>query len=321
MTQCNVCLRTSFFPKRFGKANICSACYLKIKGPSWNHQYEQYQRAELKREKAISLAQKYEYPEFVVAEINNFFLSQQNLMQRCDCCNNLVRSPVSIGTAILCNQCFDKINTSAWKEEEYESNDEVEKNLSKVLKTAQKNQFPPNVIAEIHHHFDSKIQPGLLISINSGLGQKLKVYETYSILTTQTSFNDTEILKLYRKVSKDSDLSFKDISSSLVENALKRDVIGSVMTSAVGITAVADAISAKKRTFEVFYGDYHIDYSYYKNIEYHKADDSIGFIRFSKNPNGKDCSGDVVFFFADDSRKVNFAYKSIMQKITSMSKN
>lgn len=100
-------------------------------------------------------------------------------MKICDCCKQPVQSLQTIEKAKICKQCFSKISTSAWKEDKYDNNDDVEKNRQKVLKIASKNGFPPIVIDSI------KIILLILQSVTNTMYQyhsKVNVTQTFLLI-------------------------------------------------------------------------------------------------------------------------------------------
>ena len=150
MAKCDVCGKTTLIPETFGEVNVCKVCFMKANGIMWKRQYEKYEDAEKWRSKALESANKNNFPEFVVDAINEFFYDQFDSMSACDCCGQPVKHLQLIGKSNICKCCFAKINIAAWKETEYDDNEEVERNRRKVLKIASNNNFTPIVVEGIN---------------------------------------------------------------------------------------------------------------------------------------------------------------------------
>ena len=286
MAKCDVCAKSTLLPERFGTVNVCRLCFIKANGPLWKRSYERYDDAEKHRLWALEKMQKHNFPKPATVAVNEFFTSQMNAMLRCDCCGHPVQHLRAIGKANICKQCFEKINTSAWKETEYEDNEAVEKNRQKMLKLASKKGFPPIVVDGINAHFDAKLQPGLVCSVDGGLGQRLKVYETQCQLITKDSFHTKKITEAYIA-------------------ALQADV-----------AAVPDTASRETCLFKVAKGDFKIDYTVYSDAHYQQCgSNDLGYIRLICSDADGRRSEDIVFFFKSDDKKIDAAYRAIARGI------
>ena len=308
MAKCDVCGKNSLLPERFGEINVCKICFIKANGPFWKHQYDRHEDAEKHRCKTLETIHKQNFPQPVVSAINDFFITQMNAMLICDCCGLPVQHRQPLGKANICKDCFNKINTSAWKATEYEDNQAVEKNREKVLKIAAKNNFPPIVVDGINSHFDSKIQQGLVCVASSSRGQKLKVYETHCVLTTTDSFDVDEISKEYGKVLKKmqpkESLFSNSAAKSLARSVLSGGFVkaGINLATSAAINVAADAIAPEKGMFKVVKGQYRIDYFEYDYVDFQKVgDNEIGFIRFRNSKFGGKPTEDIIFFFGSSS--------------------
>lgn len=324
MAKCDVCGNTSLFPERFGTVNVCKVCFLKTNGLMWKHQYDRYEDAEQKRCKALESAHAHNFPQIVISSINEFFVSQINSMDQCECCGEYVSYLQKLTKSKICKRCFGKINTSAWNKTEYEDNDEVETNREKILTIASKNNFSPIVIEEINTHFNSKIQQGLVCIIDGGVGQVLKVYESHCVLITNKSFNVEEMSKRYGKALKLN----KGSSSSFRSNAAKALALGTLIpgstiiktgmraAASAAITVAADKFITGKVAFKVIKGEFKLDYHNYDYADYNEgtnAENDIGFVRFIKNSQVQ--HEDVVFLFSNNRDKANKAYSAICRGI------
>lgn len=324
MAKCDVCEKNSLLPEKFGSINVCKMCFMKVNGPFWKHAYERYEDAEKHRRKTLETMQKQKYPQAVVSAIYEYFTTQMDAMQRCDCCREPVRHRQAFGKANICDKCFGKINTSAWRETEYEDNEEVESNRQKILKIATKNNFPPLVIDEINIHFNRKIQKGLICTVNGGLDQKLKVYETHCILITDNDFETEEMSKRYGKALKRS----RPNGTSFSNSAAKAFAFGALLpggtlvqagvraAASAAISVAADKFISGKGVFRIVKGSLRIDYHTYNFADYAECGDKekdVGFIRFCRN--GGDPYDDIVFLFNSNKSNVKKAYSAICQGI------
>lgn len=323
MAKCDVCGKTSLLPEKFGTVNVCKVCFMKINGFFWKHQYERYEDAEKYRCKALENAHKHNFPQPVITAINEFFVNQINTMVQCDCCGQPVQNLQLLSKAKICKQCFSKINTSAWKEVEYDDNEEVETNREKVLKIAIKNGFPPIVIEGINKHFDSKIQKGLICCIDGGNGQKLKIFETHCVLITTQNFDVETISISYGKALKSNqpkdNLFSNDAAKSLARSVLTGGIIkaGISLATSAALNVAADKMAPEKGTFKVIKGSYKIDYNEYCHVNYQKrGENEVGFIRFRKSNTKTDQGEDVIFFFNNDSVKIDNSLSSIRHGIS-----
>ena len=328
MAQCDVCGKTTLMPEKFGKVNICKVCFIKINGPFWKHQFERYEDAEIHRRKVTEAMQKQSFPQNASSAIDKYFIDQMAAMRKCDCCGQPVQHIQALGKSKICNQCFSKINTSAWKEVEYEQNEDVEKNRQKLLKTASKNGFPPIIVDEINAHFDKKLQKGLICILDGNNGQKLKVYKTHCILLTTGDFDAEKASKAYGRILKSSQPKANLISNSdakaLAHSVLRGGVVktGVKLATSVFIDMAADAIVPEKSLFKVVSGNFRIDYRVFDYVEYHRrGENEVGYIRFVyKSSNGHGAE-DIVFFFENDNKKIANAYEKIRSCIDATCKS
>lgn len=244
-------------------------------------------------------------------------------MLRCDCCGQPVQHLQGLGKANICKQCFGKINTSAWKETEYDDNEEVETNRQKVLKIANKNGFTPIVIEGINMHFDNKIQKGLICNIDGGEGQRLKVFETHCILITEDDFDVEEVSKAYGAALKSLQPKENLISNAAAKNLARSVLTGGIVKAGINlatsaaINVAADKMAPEKGMFKVVKGGFKIDYTIYDYAEYQKcSDNDIGYIRFVNSKAGGRQAEDIVFFFDSDKKKIDTAYNAIADGIS-----
>ena len=323
MAKCDVCGKTSLFPERFGEVNICKICFMKVNGPFWKHQYDRHEDAEKHRCRALEAVHKNNFPQPAVSAINDYFIAQMNSMLVCDCCGMPVQHRQPLGEANICKNCYGKIDTSSWRATEYEDNEEVEKNREKTLKIATKNGFPAVVIEGINKHFDGKMQKGLLYVVDGGEGQKLKVFVDHCVLiTNDDEFNVDDISAKYSKVQRRGQPKEGLISNGVAKNLARSVLSGGIVKAGIGlvtsaaINAAADKYVPEKSNFKVAVGNFKIDYHTYTYAEHQKVGDcEIGFIRFVNGKTGGKQNDDVLFFFGEDTAKLDKAYKAICEGI------
>jgi hypothetical protein len=323
MAKCDVCGKTSLLPEKFGEVNVCKICFMKANGPFWKRQYDRHEDAEKHRCKALEAAHKQNFPQPAVSAINDYFVAQMNSMLVCDCCGMPVQHRQPLGEANICKECYGKINTSAWKATEYEDNEAVEKNREKILKIASKHSFPPVVVDGINKHFDSKIQKGLLYVVDGGEGQKLKVFVDHCVLITKDDeFNIDTVSVAYAKALKSGQPKGSLISNSAAKSLARSVLSGGIVKAGISlatsaaINAAADKYAPEKASFKVTMGGYKIDYHTYTYAERQKVGEcEIGFIRFVNGKSGGRQSDDVLFFFGEDTAKLDKAYKAICEGI------
>lgn len=311
MAKCDVCGKMSLVPEKFGESFVCKMCFMKVNGPLWRYrQYDRREDVEKQREKVMKSVNDQNFPEKVVAEINNFFDEQLIGMNCCDACGASVQTLNSVGSSKLCKKCYSKIDKAEWKKEDYSDNEEVEKNRKRILNIARKQNFPQVVINGINEHFDGKIQKGLVDTVY-GEGQKLIVFETHCILETYGSFDEEEMSKKYAKLLRKSGQGGGLLSNSTAQ-ALVRGALGggivktgiSLATSAV-VNVAADAIAPNRTSFKVKKGKFTMNYDYYDIVEYQKVlsigyEDELGYMRFRSSQQPTDVSNAVMFFFENN---------------------
>lgn len=329
MAKCDVCKKTSLLPEKFGTINVCKICFMKANGPFWKHQYDRYDDAEKHRCKAIEAAQKQNFPQNVIDAINDYFSEQMNSMLVCDCCGTPVQHLQPLKKSNICKECYNKINNSAWKATEYDDNEEVEKNREKLLKIAAKNRFPELIIDDINAHFNSKIQKGLLFSVDGDEGQKLKVFKDHCVLITdEDEFDADDVSIRYAQAlksgqPKESWISRSD-AASLARSALSKGIVKTginLATSAV-INSAVDKYVPEKANFRVKMGDITIDYHTYTYVERQKVgNNDIGFIRFTNNNSSGELCHEALFFFNDDTDKLDEAYKAVCEGINASARS
>ena len=319
MAKCDVCGKSSMLPEKFGEIAICKVCFLKIGGPSWKHQYDRYDEAEKQRVKAVDNLHKHNVSQNVLTEINRFFTMQMQCMVNCNCCGQPVKQLYALGNFGICERCFRDMNVSSWKDTKYDGNEEVERVRQKILNIAIKKGIPAIIVNEINKLFDSKIQKGLLCTLDNEEGQILKVFEKHCVLITTEDFDFEDMSEEYgkllkKKIPQKGFLTTEDVQD-LAKSIMKKGLVKTGLncaTSAV-INRAFDSKTVEKGAFKKIRGQYKIDYSSYDYIDYQPCDNNdYGFIRFRKSRAEGRMEEDVLFFFSDDDTKYEHAYTNIV---------
>ena len=323
MIKCDVCGKTTLLPEKINGVNICKICFMKTSGFSWKHQYDTKEDAEKQRCSALTKAYDNNFPQPVIMAINQFFAAQMKAMISCECCGQMVMTLQDFGTAKICKQCFGKINTSSWKQNEYDDNETVEVNRRKTLEIATMNNFTQDVICEINRHFDTKIQQGLLFTISSNMGQKLKIFDTYCILKTTDSFDVEAMSIAYAKAQKNSQPKEGFLSNGTVKSLARGVMTGGILMAGINlatstaINAAADKYVPEKSGFKAVKGSYRINYADYKHVDYQPCrGEDIGFIRFKRSLSEENGRDEIVFFFKSNNKKYENGYNKICECIS-----
>lgn len=308
MIKCDACGKTSLLPEKLGQANLCKMCFVKIGGPLWKRTYEKYDDAEKQRHKVLANVSKQGFPTIISDGINSFFDTQTQKMNTCDACGNVVQTLEKLGNSKICKKCFSKINTSEWKENNYNSNEDVEINREKILKIAEKQGFSLEIIEDINMHFNEKIQKGLYRIINGHEGQILKVYETHCILVTTPEFDVEEVSKAYGSVIQKNQPTGNLLSNGAAETLVRGLLTGGVVKAGVSlatsaaVNVAANKIIPHKGNFKVINGSITINYDDFDHIEYQKVgENEIGYFRFQNNKFHSNPEEDIMFFFSSDA--------------------
>ena len=80
--------------------------------------------------------------------------------------------PEHYSDVCLCKKCSMKLLSSTWKNKEYDSNEEIDRQMEKVIKLAGKYSYSPKVIEGLSSFFSSKKIDGLYRKFSGGCGQK-----------------------------------------------------------------------------------------------------------------------------------------------------
>ena len=115
-------------------------------------------------------------------------------MDLCDQCGNKSLMPEHYSDVCLCKKCSMKLLSSTWKNKEYDSNEEIDRQMEKVIKLAGKYSYSPKVIEGLSSFFSSKKIDGLYRKFSGGCGQKIIVCSDRLIIKTEADFDIKERL-------------------------------------------------------------------------------------------------------------------------------
>lgn len=318
MKTCDVCGKKTIFYNQFGDSCVCKSCMLRSGSVSWHRQFKRYEEANKQRDKVRASFVKHGFPSSVIDSIDVFFENQMNAMKPCECCSEKVSELKSLGILHICKKCYDKIDISEWREENYIDNVAVEKNRNKVLKIAKKNSFPISVTEQINLHFDRYIQQGLLHVIRGVRGQTLKVFETHCMLITDKHFDVDSSVEAFNSARKKNRKRIQSTAHNNVRSITKELLVGNVFnavskTADTIATTTANIVTGQKERFKIIKGTCSINYLEYDVIEFCDAyEDEVGFIRFHNTRNGDTINEDLVFLF-NTNRWVREAYQDIIR--------
>ena len=79
-------------------------------------------------------------------------------MDLCDQCGNKSLMPEHYSDVCLCKKCSMKLLSSTWKNKEYDSNEEIDRQMEKVIKLAGKYSYSPKVIEGLSSFFSSPLK-------------------------------------------------------------------------------------------------------------------------------------------------------------------
>lgn len=336
MKKCDVCNKTTILPENIGSATICKICLLKINGIMWKYKkIEDGNILNKYRDKALSLAKKYNYPDKVITGINEYFISQESSMKKCEACGISVLLPQKLGKTNLCKKCYDLIDIPELKRTKYFDQNELNKGREKVLKVANDNNFPLKTINYINEYFDKKLSNGWLYTLNGGKGQILRVYSEYITITTTESFNEEEINIEYKKLIHSKSDTLKLGSEVLNEITHLRNPLSkkNIVRMATDL-ATNKFNSSKENMIDSKRGDVNLKYSNYDYVclRLPEKDENLGFILLRNTKARENGASDIFFFFNNSSnvkKKVEIVYpviegyilKSQSQKLNSITQD
>ena len=269
-------------------------------------------------------------------------------MEICRACGKKSLMPEKYGNVLLCKVCSMRILSPAWKSKEYSSNDEVDKQKEKVIKFANTNGFPTEVIEGIAKFFENKKIDGLIKIFHGHRGQILTVCETHCIIDTMQNFDYKETEKAYLKLmtpgKRGGNASldiFDSVISTYTDEGRLGSVVGGMLTGGgslkkqimqVGKKIAVNAITkqltgdnqrgteGKPIILSVQSGERIAKYSDYDIVKFIEpvGEEEYGLIKLQNSKYENDSEEDVLFFFGSDSNTKKEArqwYEFIKKKV------
>ena len=244
-------------------------------------------------------------------------------MEFCSVCGKRSLMPEKFGNSSLCKICSMKILSPSWKNKEYPTNEEIEKQKEKIIESAKANGFPTKVVLDIADFFESKKIEGLVKKFDGHSGQKLIVCEIYCIINTTDKFDYKEIEKAYLKLMIPEERGQKPSAEMLdglkttqkavdiigdvvgdilpVKGALKRQIVKTGKSFA--IKAISEQLSGGTKAMHgVQWGERLVDYEDYNVVKFVEpiGKEEYGFIRLQKEEFVDDSEEDILFFFTSE---------------------
>lgn len=267
-------------------------------------------------------------------------------MDLCDQCGNKSLMPEHYSDVCLCKKCSMKLLSSTWKNKEYDSNEEIDRQMEKVIKLAGKYSYSPKVIEGLSSFFSSKKIDGLYRKFSGGCGQKIIVCSDRLIIKTEADFDIKEIRKAYKRMcaGKRGAIGIGDYVSAQQATQIVSMAIGNIVPGrgfiksgikALGSGVASNAISEnvsynekpqKSETLNISSGDKKIYYAEYDIVTFYGpiSEEEYGFIRFQNSHLADESNMDVIFCFVNTKSKVNQAneiYNYIQSQIASINES
>ena len=267
-------------------------------------------------------------------------------MDLCDQCGNKSLMPEHYSDVCLCKKCSMKLLSSTWKNKEYDSNEEIDRQMEKVIKLAGKYSYSPKVIEGLSSFFSSKKIDGLYRKFSGGCGQKIIVCSDRLIIKTEADFDIKEIRKAYKRMcaGKRGAIGIGDYVSAQQATQIVSMAIGNIVPGrgfiksgikALGSGVASNAISGnvsynekpqKSETLNISSGDKKIYYAEYDIVTFYGpiSEEEYGFIRFQNSHLADESNMDVIFCFVNTKSKVNQAneiYNYIQSQIASINES
>ena len=252
-------------------------------------------------------------------------------MDLCDQCGNKSLMPEHYSDVCLCKKCSMKLLSSTWKNKEYDSNEEIDRQMEKVIKLAGKYSYSPKVIEGLSSFFS---------------GQKIIVCSDRLIIKTEADFDIKEIRKAYKRMcaGKRGAIGIGDYVSAQQATQIVSMAIGNIVPGrgfiksgikALGSGVASNAISGnvsynekpqKSETLNISSGDKKIYYAEYDIVTFYGpiSEEEYGFIRFQNSHLADESNMDVIFCFVNTKSKVNQAneiYNYIQSQIASINES
>ena len=312
MKICSVCSKSSMFPEIFGEHTFCKICSFKLNFFWKEVQFKNREEVETQKMRALDKAKTLNCSDELIQAIERFFRNELEKMNFCEECGIAVSQLNKVGDICLCNRCSKKIDYEKWCENEYVSNEEVEKTREKILKKATKHHFSSSLLNRINVHFDNRIDENLIGGVSGFDGQKLKVYKSYCVLITPQTFDKEDVAEVYREMMQISGRRKKEDEEevnvlSLASNFLK----GGILKTGAKFALSMMSDSSQKHTnqtvnankdIHIVYGEYTINYDECNVVDFQgtvkEGENYLGYMRFKKD-NGEE----AMFFFEDGEQE------------------
>lgn len=229
----------------------------------------------------------------------------------CDACGKSVLFANKFEDKIFCVGCAKTIGINTWINKEFFSNDEILKTKNDVVLSARNAAFPNEMINKISNYFDEQIEDGLILKIDGGEKQVIKVYDEYCTIFTSNNFDEENVSKRYARALKkgpsfDSLICEAGKVSSLTKGLVSNKTLISTGVSIAKSVAVHSAMNylyPETIDLVVSPGKKKIYFEESVDVQLMKynpdKDESIGCIKFSY-----DNTREELFFFSRQQNKI-----------------
>lgn len=226
MKQCCACNKNSFFPEMLGDIVLCKKCLIKIDGLMWKYRdFEKGEDFDKYRYKAITLANKNQFPASVIDGINAYFDQQQSKLKECVACGKRRLKTTTANDFVFCEECFSDI-AECWKRKKYFNREELYDERDKVLKIAKEKNFPKEFIEQISPYFEAKVEKNWISTLDGNKGQTIEFYNDYLTIKTNKNFNEEEMQAQFNKLNSKININSEDLKSfKTIGKELISDVI------------------------------------------------------------------------------------------------
>lgn len=274
-------------------------------------------------------------------------------MKVCSACGKNSMFSEEYGNVSLCKICSIKILSPSWKNKEYTTNDEVEKQKQKVHKLANYNNFQSKVMEGLTMYFESKKIEGLIKVFKGHMGQILTVCETYCIIDTEGGFDYKEAEKAYLRLMKNGKRggsASTDMLEGIINKQMAVNIIGGVVGGIlpggvlkrkiieVGKNIVSNAVAKQlggeesqgnsgenRIVLHVQTGERVIKYTNNDIVKFIEpvGEEEYGFIKLQNSKYKHDSEEDVVFFFGqgtETKKEAGQLYEFIRNKVVEINK-
>ena len=124
-------------------------------------------------------------------------------MKKCMSCGKSMLLTTTFGSIELCRNCGSIIGVSEWKNRDFSSMDELSNKKNEVLQKAIAGNISQSVVSEIAKYFDEYINAGFVTTIEGKVGQTLKVFSEYCVITTKNENKKDELVEAFLSVVDD----------------------------------------------------------------------------------------------------------------------